>query len=132
MRRIIRNKKGITPVLSSVLLMAIAVTAMAIALTATYIITSNLRETMGERFVIEDVWFKADDEIAIYLRNTGKIPLKIAAVYINHTASSFTPLWLDDNKWINLTHSWSPDGVYHIGIATTRGKQVRDYYSSPA
>ena len=118
--------------MSSVLLMAIAVTAMAIALTATYIITSNLRETMGERFVIEDVWFKADDEIAIYLRNTGKIPLKIAAVYINHTASSFTPLWLDDNNWINVTHSWVPDCVYHISIATTRGKQVMDYYSSPA
>jgi len=66
-RRLLWDRRGITPVLSNVLLMAIAVAGMSIAITATYVITNNLRETMGERFTVEDVWFKTG-EIALYLR----------------------------------------------------------------
>jgi len=122
------------PVLSNVLLMAIAVAGMSIAITATYVITNNLRETMGERFILEDVWFKTGGEIAIYLRNTGKIPIRVAAVYVNYTAKSFTSLELDvgGHGWLNVTYSWDSDSVYHIKIATSRGTQIADYYRSPA
>jgi len=87
-RRFLRDKKGITPVLSNVLLMAIAVAGMMIAITATYVITDNLRETMGERFIVEDVWFKTGDEIAVYVRNIGKMPIEVVAVYVNYTSES--------------------------------------------
>jgi len=114
--------------------MAIAVAGMSIAITATYVITNNLRETMGERFIVEDVWFKAGGEIAIYLRNTGKMPIKVAAVYVNYTAQSFTSLELDvdSHGWLSVAYSWSSDSVYHIKVATNRGTQVADYYRSPA
>ena len=52
------EQEGISPVLSSLPLTVIAVVGMSIAMTATYVITGNLRETMGERFIVEDVWFK--------------------------------------------------------------------------
>jgi len=71
-REMLGNKRGITPVISNLLLMVIAVAAMAIATTATYVITGNLRDTMGERFIVEDVWFGQNNEVAIYLRNMGK------------------------------------------------------------
>ncbi|NIR86792.1 hypothetical protein GWO13_04150 [Candidatus Bathyarchaeota archaeon] len=134
MRRVLWDKRGITPVLSNVLLMVIAVAGMSIAITATYVITNNLRETMGERFIIEDVWFKTGDEISMYLRNTGKMSIKLAAVYVNHTAQSFTSLELDvgNHGWLNMTYVWDSDSVYHISIATSRGTQVADYYRSPA
>ena len=134
MRRLLWDRRGITPVLSNVLLMAIAVAGMSIAITATYVITNNLRETMGERFIIEDVWFKTGGEIAIYLRNTGKMPIKVAAVYVNYTAQSFTSLELDvgSHGWLSVAYSWSSDSVYHIKVATNRGTQVADYYRSPA
>jgi len=132
--RFLRDKKGITPVLSNVLLMAIAVAGMMIAITATYVITSNLRQTMGERFIIEDVWFKAGGEIAIYVRNTGKMPIEVAAVYVNYTSQSFTSLELgiESHGWANVTYSWSSDSVYNIKVVTTRGTQVVDYYTSPS
>ena len=75
MKKILLNKKGISSVLSNLLLMVIAVAAMSIATTATYFITENLRENMGERFIIEDVWFKTG-EIVVYLRNVGKYQSK--------------------------------------------------------
>lgn len=133
MRKILWNRKGITPVLSNLLLTVIAVAGMSIAITATYVITSNLRETMGERFIVEDVWFKTG-EIAIYLRNTGKTHIKIDAVYVNYTSQSFTPLelGLEDHVWLNITYTWDSGSVYHVNIVTSRGTQIADYYKSPA
>ncbi len=128
-----RNKRGITPVLSNVLLMIIAVAGMSIAITATYVITGNLRDTMGERLIVEDIWFRTGT-IAIYLRNTGKTNIKLAAVYVDFTAQSFTRLHLDslDHGWSNVTFTWTANTVYHIKIVTSRGTQVADYYRSPA
>jgi hypothetical protein len=132
-RNIIRNNRGITPVLSNLLLMVIAVAAMSIAITATYVITDNLHDTMGERFIVEDVWFTTE-KISIYLRNVGKVSTEIAAVYVDQTPQSFTPLKLEESKhgWLNATYSWSSNSVYHINIVTVRGTKVVDYYESPS
>jgi len=135
LRNILRNRRGITPVLSNLLLMVIAVAAMSIAITATYVITDNLHDTMGERFVVEDVWFTKNGEISIYLRNVGKVSIKIAAVYVDHTPQPFTSnLALEENKhdWLKVTYSWSSNAVYHINIVTVRGTKVVDYYESPS
>ncbi len=133
MKKILQNRRGITPVLSSLLLMVIAVAAMSIAITATYVITDNLHDTMGERFIVENVWFTSG-KISIYLRNVGKVSIKIAAVYVNRTTQSFTPLELEEDKhnWLNVTYSWNSDSVLHINIVSNRGTKVVDYYTSPS
>jgi hypothetical protein len=132
-REMLENKRGITPVMSNLLLTVIAVSAMAIATTATYVITGNLHDTMGERFIIEDVWFKQNNETAIYLRNMGKITIEITAAYVNHISKSFTPfeLKVDEHGWLNITYSWRSGSVYHIAIFTNRGTEVADYYRAP-
>ena len=131
MRNLLQNRRGITPVLSSLLLMVIAVAAMSIAITATYVITDNLHDTMGERFIVEDVWFTTG-QISIYLRNVGKVSIKIFAVYVNRTSQSFTSLELEEDKhgWLNVTYGWSSNSVYHINVVTNRGTKVVDYYES--
>jgi len=133
LRNILQNRRGITPVLSSLLLMVIAVAAMSIAITATYVITDNLHDTMGERFIVEDVWFTTG-KISICLRNVGKVSIKIAAVYVNRTSQSFTSLDLEEDKhnWLNVTYSWNSDSVHHINIVSSRGTKVVDYYTSPS
>jgi len=132
MRKLLWGKRAITPVLSNILLMLIAVAGMSIAITATYVITGNLHDTMGERFIVEDVWFKTG-EIDIYIRNVGKMPIRIVAVYVNHTSQSFAPLELgeDTGGWLYVTYGWSANSVFHINVVTTRGTQVADYYRSP-
>lgn len=128
-----RNKLGITPVLSNVLLMAIAVAGMSIAITATYVITGNLRETMGERFIVEDVWFR-NGEIAIYLRNTGKTAIDIKLVYVDSVQQSSNSLHLEslEHGWLNVMYAWTANAVYQVRIVTGRGTQVADYYRSPS
>ena len=132
MKRFLKDVKAISPVLSNVLLMLIAVAGMSIAITATYVITGNLRDTMGERFIVEDVWFPTG-KIAVYLRNTGKISISIAAVYVNHTSQSFTAftMEIEGHGWLNVTYAWSANAVYHVNIVSSRGTQVVDYYRSP-
>jgi len=133
MKKFLKDVKAITPVLSNVLLMLIAVAGMSIAMTATYVITGNLRDTMGERFIVEDAWFTTTDKIAIYLRNTGKVSISVAAVYVNHTSQSFTALTMEigEHGWLNVTYAWSASTVYHVNVVSSRGKQVVDYYRSP-
>jgi len=55
LKRFFWDKRAITPVLSNLLLTVVAVAAMSIATTATYVITTNLKETMSERIIIEDL-----------------------------------------------------------------------------
>ena len=133
MKKILRNKRGITPVLSSLLLTVIAVAAMSMAITATYFITDGLHDSMGERLIVEDVWFTTD-QVSLYLRNVGKVSIDIAAVYVNQTSQAFTSLELEENNhgWLNVTCSWSSDSVYKINVVTRRGTKVVDYYLSPS
>ena len=44
LKRLLLDKRAITPVLSHLLLTVIAVSVMSIATSATYVITTNLRE----------------------------------------------------------------------------------------
>ena len=133
MRKLSRNRRGVTPVLSSLLLTVIAVAGMSIAVTATYVITDGLHDNMGERLIIEDVWFNGD-QVSLYVRNVGKVQLNVAAVYVNDTSRSFTALELEENEhgWLNVTCIWSPDAAYEIKVVTRRGTNVADYYMSPS
>ncbi|RLI11435.1 hypothetical protein DRO25_01985 [Candidatus Bathyarchaeota archaeon] len=132
--KIFLNKRAITPVLSNLLLTVVAVAAMSIATTATYVITTNLRETMGERVIIEDVWFNPEGYISVYIRNIGKVNIHVSAVYVNHTRYSFTSpfnLEINEHSWLNISLSWDSTSLYYIDIVTSRGTHVGGYYKAP-
>lgn len=133
MRKIARNRKGITPVLSSLLMTVIAVAGMSLAITATYVITDGLHDNMGERLIVEDVSFTSD-QISLYLRNVGKVSVNIDAVYVNRTSQSFNALELEQGKhgYLNVTYGWSADSTYEIKVVTRRGTNIVDYYMSPS
>jgi len=107
---------------------------MALATTATYIISTNLRENMSERLLIEDVWFNpSTGNIHVYLRNIGKISVQVSAVYVNHTSQGFTSLKLeiDEHGWLNISQKWTSNSLYYIDVLTSRGTHVGGYYKAP-
>lgn len=133
LRKFFLNKRAITPVLSNLLLTVVAVAVMSIATTATYVITTNLRETMGERVVIEDLWFNPDGYISVYIRNIGKVNIHVSTVYVNHTTCSFTSpfnLEINEHGWLNISRSWDSGSLYYIDIVTNRGTHVGGYYKA--
>lgn len=132
-RRFFRDKRAITPVLSNLLLTVVAVAAMSIAATTTYVVTTNLKETMSERVVIEDLWFN-NSHISVYLRNVGKVAVHVSAVYVNHTSQSFTSpfsLEIGEHGWLNISYSWASGSLYYVDVVTTRGTHFGGYYKAP-
>ena len=132
MRRFLADRCGVTPVLSNVLLMIVAVAAMSLAASATYVITDNMRQIMGERAIVEDVWFTADG-ISIYLRNVGKVPVTVSSTYVDFSSQPFTALIIEvkEHGWLNVSYSWVSNGLYNINIVTTKGSKIMDYYNAP-
>jgi len=132
--RVFTNKRAITPVLSTLLLTVIAVAAMAIATTATYVVTTNLRDQMSERVIIEDVWFNnLTNSINVYLRNVGKVAVAIPNVYVNSTAQLFTRpfnLAINDHGWLNISETWELGDLYYIKMLTSRGMEVAGYFEA--
>jgi hypothetical protein len=108
---------------------------MTLATTATYVITTNLRETMSERVIIEDLWFNnLTESIDVYLRNVGQVAIQISGVYMNHTSQSFArPLKLEigEHRWLNISQNWVPSSIYYVDIVTTRGTHVGDHFTAP-
>jgi len=135
LRRFLHDKRGVTPVLSNLLLTIIAVAAMTIATTATYVITNNLRDTMSERAVIEDIWFNNQTgTIEVYVRNVGKTAIEVTALYVNHTSQAFTEpftLEIGQHAWLNIYKAWASGSLYQIDIITTRGTHVEEYSTAP-
>lgn len=135
LNRFFRDKRGITPVLSNLLLTVIAVAVMALATTATYVITTNLRENMSERFFVEDLWFNnSTGNIDVYLSNIGKVAIHVSAVYVNQTSQSFNSpfnLEIGTRSWLNISKIWSSGDLIYLDIVTARGSHVADYYEAP-
>jgi len=129
------DRRAITPVLTNLLLTVLAVAAMAIATTTTYVVSTNLRETMSERVIIEDLWFNpATRCISFYLRNTGKSTVDISSVYINHTSQPFPSpfnLEIGEHNWLNISYDWISNDLFYIDVVTTRGLHIGGYYSAP-
>jgi hypothetical protein len=135
LRRFFRDKRAITPVLSNLLLTVVAVAAMSIATTATYVITTNLRENMSERAIIEDLWFNpSTGDISVYLRNVGKVAVHVSSVYVNRTSQTFSsPFSLETggHDWLKIPYIWVSDSLYYVDVVTTRGTHVGGYYKAP-
>ena len=133
--RFLRDKRAVTPVLSNLLLTIVAVAAMSIATTATYVITTNLRENMSERILVEDIWFNnSTSSIDIYIRNIGKVAIYVSNVYINHTSQIFnSPFHLEIGAqgWLKVSYNWNSGNLYYADIVTTRGTHIASYYKAP-
>jgi FlaG/FlaF family flagellin (archaellin) len=134
-KRFLRDKRAITPVLSHLLLTVVAVAVMSLATSATFMITTNLRQTMGERVIVEDVWFNnATGTLDVYMRNVGKADIQVSNVYVEHVSQSFNgPFSLQVNKhgWLRIACGWTPGESYYIDIVTKRGTHVASYYKAP-
>ena len=134
-KRFLRDKRAVTPVLSHLLLTVVAVAIMSLATSATFMITTNLRQTMGERVIVEDVWFNnATGTVDVYMRNVGKSDTQVSNVYINHESQSFSgvsTLQVNKHDWLRIAFKWDSGESYYIDIVTKRGTHVASYYKAP-
>ncbi|MGD6934946.1 MAG: hypothetical protein ACQCN5_12140 [Candidatus Bathyarchaeia archaeon] len=134
LKRLLYDKRAISAVLSHLLLTVVAVALMAVATSATYVITTDLRQNMGERVTVEDVWFNsATKTVVLYLGNVGKVDIQVTAVYVNHVSQPFPAFSLKVGEEGSLQvyfDSWDSGEVYYIDIVTSRGNHVAGSYKA--
>lgn len=82
MKKMLRSRKGVSPVIAALLLIAISVAAAVI----TYSWVMTMIDSQGSQaqtaMRIEDVEFTTDKISIITVRNTGAVPVVITTIYI--------------------------------------------------
>jgi len=132
-----KNTKGISPVVSDLLLATIVVAAFAIVYAATTGITTQMYNYFSDTFnritedlIIEEAYIKSGNEtVTLYIRNIGEITSKITSIYCNGTLIDqvYGELTIKKNKLtiikIKLPKKPSPYAPQEITIATALGSK---------
>ena len=94
MRRLFRSRRGLSPVLSAVLMIMVTIIGMSVLFAFFVNYAKDFQLGSGsavrESLVIEDVWFINEQPAQVWVYNVGKIDLTVSAVYVNdRPVSSF-------------------------------------------
>jgi len=144
-KRFAKSRRGVSPVIASVILVGAAIATGLVVVswannnfinqqTEAGVFFAGRSASMEESFVIEDVWFYGNgDYVNVTVRNVGAANMTIEAVYFNGTdrldESQSVVVGTDETLTITWTSGWE-DGSYYIVVASARGNQVREYYST--
>jgi flagellin-like protein len=120
MKRMLRSRKGVSPVLATVLMIVIAVIGMNILFAFAVNYATDFQLGRGssvlESLVIEMVyWDGVSTNADIWVYNVGKVDLEIGNVYVNDRLASITEI--DDVPVIEQTLVAVPVGNHtKIGV----------------
>jgi flagellin-like protein len=118
MRKLVRSRKALSPVLSTVLMILVTIVGMSVlfAFFVNYARDFQLGSgsAVRESLVMEDVWFiQGENRVEVYVYNVGKVNFKIAAFYVN-------------DKWEPF--SSDPEGVVPVGDYAVLSVSPEDLY----
>jgi flagellin-like protein len=92
MRKLFSNKRAVSPVIATVLMILVTMVGMTILFAFVTSYSQFYKEGVGsqvlELITVEDVWIKADSyhSVQITVYNAGKIDSQITSVYVNGLA----------------------------------------------
>jgi flagellin-like protein len=138
MKRMLKSKEGISPILATLLLIVIAVAAVIVTYAWVMTFTSSQTGQAGV-FLRKDVdclWESGN--VTVYVRNTGTSDAEINTVYINEapqTTVTYNPSRIAAKDGgliiITITYSWTPDTEYRFQISPRAGTPLSFTESSP-
>lgn len=132
--KILRSKKALSPVVASIILIAvtvavsIAVAAWMGALTFTFMATEQIQITNME-FI-----GATNNIIRVTINNTGTSPVTMNEAWINNVKKTTTtpslPATISANAGIqlNITSTWAAGSNYQVKLVSSKGNQF--YYSA--
>ena len=139
MRSIIKSKKGISPILATLLLIVIAVAAVIVTYAWVMTFTSSTTNQAGALLTVENVRFFTDsgtDYVEVILRNSGTADTKIETVYIGTSSSNLTtqttvtydPVTqtVSEGGTLRITtqYDWNDGTRYHFKMTTEAGQTL--------
>ena len=136
MRNVLKSKKGISPILATLLLIVIAVAAVIVTYAWVMTFTGSTTSQAGAILNLENVRFyniSSTDYIEITLRNSGTADATVASVYVGTSDSnlvlqsniSYDPssqiIVQGSSLNITVTYDWIDGTAYHFNIITEEG-----------
>jgi len=137
MKNILKSKKGISPILATLLLIVIAVSAVIVTYAWVMTFTGNTTSQAGAILTVENTRYYGDgDNIEIILRNSGTADATVDTVYIGTSTSNlvkqtsgvvFNPASkiVVSGSTINIsitsTDIWTDGETYYFNIGTEEG-----------
>jgi heme/copper-type cytochrome/quinol oxidase subunit 2 len=125
MRKTYQNKKGLSTIISTILMIIVVMVGMTILFAYVTVYANNYQTGTGgsilESSTIEDAWITSPHTVQLTVYNTGtatnlgtNVDLTVAAVYVNGTAlTTISSTGVSTN---NINFDWSIPAGYHISV----------------
>jgi flagellin-like protein len=139
MRNILKSKKGISPILATLLLIVIAVAAVIVTYAWVMTFTTSTTSQAGAVLTIENVRFYTQgstDRVEIVIRNSGTGNAKVAEVYRGTSSSDLqqqTTVTYDPSSMlvsegsslkITFNYNWASGTRYYFKVVTEAGLNI--------
>ena len=139
MRKILKSKKGISPILATLLLIVIAVAAVIVTYAWVMTFTGSTASQGGIVLTSENIRFhtvSSTDYVEVILRNSGTSDAKVEAVYVGtsdtdlilQSSVSYSPtsqiVVAGSSLNITITYDWTDGTTYYFKMATEEGITV--------
>ena len=139
MKNILKTKRGISPILATLLLIVIAVAAVIVTYAWVMTFTGSTTSQAGAVLGIDNVRFhtvSSTDYVEIILRNSGTGDAKVEAVYAGTSDSnlvlqssvSYNPssqiVVAGSSLNVTITYDWTDGTTYYFKMATEEGLTV--------
>jgi archaeal type IV pilus assembly protein PilA len=130
--KFLRSKKGISPILATLLLVVIAVAAIVVTYAWVMTYTGHLTGQAGVVLSSANVNFYGNGtKIDIDVQNTGTSDTTIIQVYIGTSSSSMDnqtvtplPLLAGHTQRVTVNYSWQLGVTYYFKVLTSTGQSL--------
>lgn len=139
MKNILKSKKGISPILATLLLIVIAVAAVIVTYAWVMTFTTSTTNQAGAVLKVDNVRFyniSSTDYVEVILRNSGTGDAQVDTVYAGTTASNlatqtgitYSPtsqiVTAGSTLNVTITYDWTDGTTYHFKITTNEGFEI--------
>ncbi len=98
MKKLYRNKRGLSTVISTILMIMVVMVGMSVAFASVVEYANSYRAGVGssvlESLTVEDTWLHNNTEgvnvVDLWIYNVGSIPVNVKAIYVNNVPLNVT------------------------------------------
>ncbi|MEM3565554.1 MAG: archaellin/type IV pilin N-terminal domain-containing protein [Candidatus Bathyarchaeia archaeon] len=137
-KTLLKSRRGISPILATLLLIVIAVAAIVVTYAWIMTYTSSAGRQAGVILRKEADCLWKTGNITIYVKNIGTSDAEIDKVFINSEPQDFTCIpsktVARDGGSVSIVvnYQWVPDTNYHFEISPKVGETLSFYEKSPS
>ena len=147
MRKLCRNKKGLSTVISTILMIMVVMVGMSVAFAYVAVYAQSYKAGIGssvmESLTIEDIFLGSTygNHVTLWVYNSGQIDATINVVYINGVAATNGSSTINFNInvpvgahvpiTVQASSIWHSGATYEFKVNTVRGSNFVESIDAP-